>query len=657
MTKDSGAWWRIGTEAAEEIIYYGPLARVMERDVEQQPVAGESSPEDLSGRIDAVHREIRQLRQWAQNVLDALPIKLLVLDANLRIIWANPAYYLTRGLSAEELHGKPLEEVFPTDLLEGAGLREALLATLRTGERIRWTGYRQSTPDHGERIVNIRVDPCNGSNGERCLLLTIEDVTERHRELYERKILQEITRAMLGQLELPRLLHAILTGMTAGGAVGLGFNRAVLLLADEREGVLRAVMAVGPESREQAATIWSKLANQHRTMEDFLADYDQLPPPEERPLFHIVERLTMPLSQTELLPMWAIAHRRTVLVEDAASDPRVSDELRDMLGVNEFVVAPLVAKGKTIGAAIADNFITLEPIGRADIQLLTVLADQAALAIDSARMYQEAKERATELDEAYRQLKEAHQQQVRTEKLAAIGKVTAIVAHEIRNPLSTVGGFARSIVRNPDNVERNARNAQIIVDEVQQLERIVADLLDFTKPRAPQLAPVDLRELITNTLGVLADEIQAANIRTRLELDQEPIVVSLDETLFRQVLINLFKNAIEAMPDGGTLTVGAGCIDGVTQLWVADTGCGIPEAELDDVFEPFYTTKSSGTGLGLAMIQQIVTDLGGRISVSSKLGAGTTFRIKFTDLSASGAQDLAAEPVQGEDADADRPGG
>ncbi len=642
---------------AETIIHQRAPAIVMEHDVDQQQSAGEPSAEELSGRIEAVHQEIRQLRQWAQNVLDALPIKLLVLDTNLRIVWANPAYYLTRGLSAEDLQGMPLAEVFPTDLLESAGLREALLATLRTGERVRWSGYRQATSDHGERIVNIRVDPCNGGNGERYLLLTMEDVTERHRELYERRILQEITRAMLGQLELPRLLHAILTGMTAGGAVGLGFNRAVLLLADEREGLLQAVMAVGPESREQAATIWSKLANQHRTMEDFLADYDRLPPPEQRPLSHIVERLTMPLSQTELLPMWAIAHRHTVLVEDAANDPRVSDELREMLGVNEFVVAPLVAKDKTIGAAIADNFITLEPIGRADIQLLTVLADHAALAIDSARMYQEAKERATELDEAYRQLKEAHQQRVRAEKLAAIGKVAAIVAHEIRNPLSTVGGFARSIARNPDNVERNARNAQIIVDEVQQLERIVADLLDFTKPHAPQLSPVDLRELITNTLGILADEIRSANIRTRLELGQEPVVVSLDEALFRQVLVNLFTNAIEAMPDGGTLTVGADRIDGVTQLWVTDTGCGIPETELEDVFEPFYTTRSSGTGLGLAMSQQIVTDLGGKISVSSKLGAGTTFRITFAEPNAPGTQDLAATADEGEDADADRLGG
>jgi len=153
--------------------------------------------------------------EFLENVIAGLPTKLLVLDQDLRVVHCNPAYYVPRGLTREEVEGKLVDEVFPQSLLEEGGLREALQTTLRTGERVRWSGYRHPSRDHGERIVNIRIDPCKGYNGEPNVLLTIEDVTERHRQLYERTILQQITRAMLGQLELPRLLHAILWGLNA----------------------------------------------------------------------------------------------------------------------------------------------------------------------------------------------------------------------------------------------------------------------------------------------------------------------------------------------------------------------------------------------------------------------------------------------------------
>ncbi len=605
------------------------LGTMSEQTGEQQETPSGDSSQRLPEQDQIGGPEAEQLRQFFENVIYALPLRLLVLDQDLRVIHCNPAYCIPRGLSREEVEGKRIDEVFPASLLDDAGLREALIATLRTGERVRWSGYRHATPDHGERIVNIRVDPCKGYRGETNVLLTIEDVTERHRQLYERTILQQITRAMLGELELPRLLHAILTGMTAGGAVGLGFNRAIMMLADEDEGVLRAEMAVGPESQEQAAQIWSELADEHRTLEEFLADYDKLPPPDQRPLHQLVERLVVPLSETDTLPMSAVACGEVIHVTDARNHPQVSEELYQLLSADEFVVAPMVAKDKIIGAAIADKFITRQPISRSDIQMLTALANQAALSIDSARMYQEATQRAEELDEAYRQLQEAHQERIRTEKLAVVGQVTAIVAHEIRNPLSTIGGFGRSVLRNPDMVERNRRNAEIIVEEVQRLEGILADLLDFTRPRPPALAPTDLRALTVSVLDLLRGEIEVANIETRLQFDDEPLVVLLDESLFRQIIINLIKNATEAMPDGGTLTLGARRLDGRTQLSISDTGPGIPEEELTNIFDSFYTTKSTGTGLGLALSKQVVADHGAELSVTSTVGKGTTFYITF----------------------------
>ena len=325
------------------------------------------------------------MTSFAESVLASLSTRLLVIDENLTIIYANPAYHELRGLSPEEVLGKNIAEVFPVSILEDAGLAESIRATLRSGEHLKWSGYRQATADHGERIVNIRLDLCPAEGRPPYVLLTIEDVTDRHRQLYQQNMLQQITQAMLGIVELPRLLHAILTGLTAGGAVGLGFNRAILLLIDEPDHVLRAEMAVGPEDAQQAGQIWAEISQQHRTLEDFLADYNNLSPPAERPLYDLVQQLVFPADNTEVLPATALAARRTMHVTPGDSDQQVSQKLRSLLGSDEFVVAPLVMKDESIGAIVADNFVTGQPISEADVQLLTALADHAALAIDSTR--------------------------------------------------------------------------------------------------------------------------------------------------------------------------------------------------------------------------------------------------------------------------------
>lgn len=573
--------------------------------------------------------EVERLKRFLENVFSALPIRLVVVDSQLRVMHANPAFYVQRGLAREEVVGHSVDEVLPAELLGDAGLRAAILSVLESGERVRWSGYRDTSSRQGERVLNVRLDPCEGPEGDRAVLITLEDVTERQVQFYGRTVLQQISRALLGELSLPRLLYAILTGMTAGGAVGLGFNRAILLLVDEEAGVLRAEMGVGPETAEDAAKIWSGVGEDYQSLEDFLANYDKLPPVSERPLQGLVEKLVFPLSDTEHVPMLALATRQTVHVADAEMDPRVPPMLRELLETDEFVVAPLIARGKNIGVAIADNRFTQQPISQAAIQLLTALADQAALAVASARMYARATEDATRLDEALHELEAAQDERLRTAKLAAVGEVAAIVAHEIRSPLSAIGGFARSIAREPDQVERNARSAKIIVEEVVRLERILAELLDFSKPSEPQIAEVDLRPLLEGVAEKARQAPESHGIEIRVVADEEVGTVMADERHVVQILHNLVNNAIQAMPRGGTVTLRlrrdgeAVCVD------VEDSGDGIPRDRLERIFDAFYTSKPSGTGLGLALCKKLATQQGAEISVQSEVGVGTTFTLTF----------------------------
>lgn len=578
----------------------------------------------LSGRLG----ELENLQIFLENVINALQARLLVLNENLIVLHANSAYLRQRRLPREQVEGRHISEVFPHALLEDAGLREAMENTVRTGDRVRWAGFRQPTEDHAERILNIGLDPCPGAHGEQNLLVTIEDVTERHRQLYERSILHQIVQAMLGVRDLPRLLHAILTGITAGGAIGLGFNRAILMLADDDHGVLKAEMAVGPENPSHAGQIWSELSDR-RTLAEFLSAFDRLPPPEELPLRDLVSRLSFALTETSVLPMLAAATRETVHVYDAQSDARVPPSLLEALGADEFVVAPLVVQDKVIGVAIADNSINQQRIAQTDVELLTALAAHAALAIDSARVYAAEQRRADELSEAYRKLEAATERLVRSEALAAIGEVTAIVAHEIRNPLSTIGGFAKMLQRDATNTEIVERNARIIVDEVAKLEAILGDLLDFTKPSRPHFTECSFRAVLEASLQLVRPRADRRQARIDVDIADDLPLVPMDCGQMQQVMTNLILNAIDAIPDGGVVTVRAWREDQLVKLAISDNGQGIPQAHLDQIFDTFFTTKPTGTGLGLALARKVIEDHGATVVVTSQEGQGTTFTITF----------------------------
>jgi PAS domain S-box-containing protein len=588
----------------------------------------EERASDLQTAVSWQLREIERLGTFLERIITALPIRLVVLDASLTVAHVNPAFYVQRGLARDDVIGHSITEVLPPELLEEAGLRAALLAVLETGERVRWSGYREYVPERGERVLNIRLDPCEGPDADPMVLLTMEDITDRHYQLFERTVLQRISRAILGELELPKLLHAILTGMTAGGAVGLGFNRATLLLIDSEAGALRVEMAVGPETLEDAVAVWQQVSENHRTLEDFLADFEPTLPSPAVPL-RSLSQLVFPLSDTEHLPVSALEARRTIHVIDAEMDPSVTPALREALGSDEFVVTPLVARDKVIGVAIADNVFSQQPITQAAVGLLTALADQAALAIDTARTYQLAREDAAHLDQALQDLQAAHDTLLQNAQLAAIGEVTAIVAHEIRSPLSTIGGFARSIAREPELVDRSARNARIIVEEVVRLERILGELLDFSKPPDPHLAAVDLRDVLESVAERSRGSDAASAVAIEVTADDGVPLVVADEKQIRQVLTNLINNAVQAMPNGGRLALRLRRDSRFVQVIVQDTGEGIAADRLARIFDAFYTTKPTGTGLGLALCKKLVTQQGGSLAVESEEGQGTTFVVSL----------------------------
>jgi len=226
------------------------------------------------------------------------------------------------------------------------------------------------------------------------------------------------------------------------------------------------------------------------------------------------------------------------------------------------------------------------------------------------------------------------EQLAQTEKLAALGRMTANVAHEIRNPLTAVGGFARRLDKSLADGHKEKQYATFIVEEVSRLERILRDVLSFSRGASPRLEACDLRSVAEEGLKIFLETCKERSIRITRALEDVPLIEG-DRERILEAVENLISNAIDAMPLGGELTVATGrqSARGVpyATITVNETGEGIKDEDLTKIFGPFFTTKVSpkGEGLGLPITKRFVEDHGGLIDVKSTLGAGTTFVLYF----------------------------
>ena len=234
---------------------------------------------------------------------------------------------------------------------------------------------------------------------------------------------------------------------------------------------------------------------------------------------------------------------------------------------------------------------------------------------------------------AYEELKETQEKLIRSERLAAIGELAAQIAHEIRNPLGAISNSVGVLRRDLDLHGDDRRLLEVVNDESQRLEDIVADFLRFARPRPIQKMPAQVTDILDDLLLLLSQEQSGKNeirIKKAYELDLPKVV--LDSAQTREALWNLLVNAVEAMPQGGEIRVEV-CRSAkggdFLEIVVADTGKGILAGERDKIFEPFHTTKADGTGLGLAIVHRVVEAHAGEVEVESTEGQGSAFRLRF----------------------------
>jgi len=214
----------------------------------------------------------------------------------------------------------------------------------------------------------------------------------------------------------------------------------------------------------------------------------------------------------------------------------------------------------------------------------------------------------------------------RQDQMKAVATLAAGMAHEIKNPLTSIRTFAEYLPIKYNDPEFRNRFMKVVTDEVDRVNNIVQQLLEFSKPQPPNLRDCSLSDLAEDTLSLLNKNLVEGKIRVVKDYAAE-VPVRADKNQMRQAILNILLNAIQAMPNGGVLTIKTTLDGGYFQLSVSDTGSGIPKEDLSRIFDPFFTTKDQGTGLGLAIVHGIIKEHQGRIEARSELGQGTTFTL------------------------------
>jgi PAS domain S-box-containing protein len=327
----------------------------------------------------------------------------------------------------------------------------------------------------------------------------------------------------------------------------------------------------------------------------------------------------------------AVAHSKPYYSRDIHTDPLCTLEECKQAGMRSFAALPL-CKGDDVLAVLGLASTTERDFGER-ASFLEALSGVVAIGLQNALSYQQVQDHAAELEHSQLQL-------IRAEKMAALGRLAASIAHEINNPLQAVQGYlemAREKLDGGQNRERIERYLGIAEAEIERITNIVRRMHEFYRQERAGLQDVDLRAVLKSVLDLSRKQLQHSEITVEREWDPGLPAIQANADQLKQVFLNMVINSIDAMPDGGTLRIRA-ALDrvrgrGDQRSWSAvrvefvDTGVGMPPEVRARLFEPFFTTKEGGTGLGLSISYGIIESHGGDITVTSQVGVGTTFTI------------------------------
>ncbi|MFZ4855913.1 MAG: ATP-binding protein [Desulfuromonadaceae bacterium] len=437
-------------------------------------------------------------------------------------------------------------------------------------------------------------------------------------------LLYQFSNTMLSTIRLNKLTHLILTAITTPSS-NL-FERAALFLRNEKSDVLQGMLGITRRLSDDLQIIGDQ---------DILGSRwdlsDEIISRQRAGYFSMHVRQTrIDIDDSCALIHQIFSERKLCRSDETLCHNCQTCRFIRTLCSGPFVAIPLVCHEKTIGMILVDNPDSGSEISSVSMTFLRLFANQAGMAIENSMLY-------NRIEEAHLNLKDARERLKHGERMAAIGEMAANLVHELKNPLVTIGGFAGRLLKSLPVKTRQHEYADTIVSEVCRLEKMLADILAFSRKPTICFSACNLKEIIQDCLANCTTTFEDHNIKVTLSGDSFSGTVSGDAHQLKQVFLNLILNACDVMQEGGELFITL-TKENTAQgkktvvVCIEDSGGGIQKDMLPQIFNPFFTTKNHGTGLGLAIAHRIIVNHFGSIDVhNSANGAAFTVRLPLAE--------------------------
>lgn len=319
---------------------------------------------------------------------------------------------------------------------------------------------------------------------------------------------------------------------------------------------------------------------------------------------------------------------RSIVIQDTHKEKNFSRkyDIKTGFETRSMICVPLILRGKTIGALQVLNKKSQKSFIDSDLELLTTMSQQIAVALDNAKLYRRL-EKKFKLTES--ELQETQKRLIRSERLAAIGNLVQGVAHEIRNPVTTIGGFAGRLEKELKGRPKLQKYISFIMEQSERLENIVKEVREFSDILSATLETGEITIVLDQVVKKFEPIAQRHGIIFSSRIEKGLPRTRMDAAQLNLALTNVIENALESMPEGGDLTLKAKLEGDSIKIDILDTGCGIALKDQASIYDPFFTSKTRGAGLGLTMVHQIVMNHNGEIEIQSQEGKGTQVTLCF----------------------------